>query len=529
MKINKNTSKNIIIGIIILIICGIIFSYQAQKVGFHEDEGFTIASSVNPDNGLMSAYKNNDVPENLNESPVWKTKEYVTNYMTLTPNNYLNFASIYMNQAKDNHPPFFYLLVHFSSILFSGKFSIYTAFLVNIIAFIFSCVVLEKTLKLMGKENLTIGTLIFYGLSMGTISMVIYQRMYMLLNLFVMLYFYYSLKIYKSNFNLDKRILFKLAIITILGFLTQYFFAVYAAIVFIMMIIKMKKDKKQDQIKKYFVVHIIYSAIGILIFVPSMYHLFFSSRGISNLSNGNYFEYFVKYINHLAYAFSIKTNIIVILLVFALFLIGVIYLYKKSGEDKFVVLLTILPSIIYFILMVKLTPFQELRYIMVVIPFISITLFMILDSIINIKYKNQIIIGISVILVGIGIVFSIPKFLYRNYENILEIAKTNSEKSFVYIYDNFFNHMQSVPEMMTYKKTLLIDTGRNEMDYLVKDEELQKEDSFILSIKSYMNNEEILAKIKNDTDFKNIQKLYSSEEDTSNESKVQNELYLVSK
>ena len=95
MEINKNTSKNIIIGIIILIICGIIFSYQTQKVGFHEDEGFTIASSVNPDNGLMSAYKNNDVPENLNESPVWKTKEYVTNYMTLTPNNYLNFTSIY--------------------------------------------------------------------------------------------------------------------------------------------------------------------------------------------------------------------------------------------------------------------------------------------------------------------------------------------------------------------------------------------------------------------------------------------------
>ena len=240
MEIKKDVLKNIIIGIIILSMCGIIFAYQTQKVGFHEDEGYTIASSVNPDNGLMSAYKNNDVPEDLNENPVWKTRKYVTDYVTLTPNNYLNFAAIYMNQAYDNHPPFFYLLVHFSSMLFAGKFSVYTAFVVNIIAFAASCIVLKKTLKLLGKENLTIGALIFYGLSMGTISMVIYQRMYMLLNLFVMLYFYYSVKIYKNDFALDKKTLLQLAVITILGFLTQYFFAVYAAIVFFMMIIKIQ-------------------------------------------------------------------------------------------------------------------------------------------------------------------------------------------------------------------------------------------------------------------------------------------------
>ncbi len=518
--------KNIIIGIIIAVICGIIFMYQTQKVGFHEDEGYTIASSVNPYNGLMSAYKNNDVPEN--ENPVWKTKEYVTNYVTLTPNNYLNLASIYMNQAYDNHPPFFYLLVHFSSMLFLGKFSVYTAFIVNIIAFAISCIVLKKTLKLIGKEHLTIATLIFYGLSMGTISMVIYQRMYMLLNLFVMLYFYYSLKIYKNDFVLDKKTTLQLAVVTILGFLTQYFFAVYAAIVFFMMLIKMKKSNNQDKIKKYFVIHIIYAVIGILAFVPSMYHLFFSGRGITNLSSGNYFEYFGKFINQLAYAFSINTNLIVVLITLALFFAGIIYLYKKS-EDKFITLLTIIPSIIYFILMVKLTPFQELRYIMVVIPFIVLTVFLILDCLIKTKYKNQIIIEISVILVAIGMTFSTPKFLYRNYKEILNIAKENSEKPFVYVYDNFFNHMQSIPEMMIYEKTLIIDTGKNEMDYLVKDEELQKEDSFILSIKSYMNNEEIINKIKNETDFKNIKKLYSSKEDTSNESKVQNELYLVTK
>ena len=215
MKTEKINIQNIIIILIVIAICGIIFIYQTQKVGFHEDEVYTIASSVNPQNGLMIAYDYID-SSTTTDVPEWKTKEFVTNYMTLTPNNYLNLISIYTNQAMDNHPPVFYTLVHFACMLFAGQFTKYSVFLVNIIAFIISCFVLKKTLEILKKENLVIPTLIFYGLSMGTISMVIYQRMYMLLNLFIMLYFYYSLKIYKNDFKIDKKMVYTLGIIIFL-------------------------------------------------------------------------------------------------------------------------------------------------------------------------------------------------------------------------------------------------------------------------------------------------------------------------
>ena len=523
MKIEK---KNIVFTIVILIICGIILFYQTKKVGFHEDEGYTLASSVNPTNGLMIAYDYKSENETTTK-PLWKTKEFVTNYMTLTPNNYLNFFALYRNQAMDNHPPVFYTLVHFSSILFAGQFTKYSVFLVNIVAFIISCVVLKKTLELMGKENLTIGALIFYGLSMGTISMVIYQRMYMLLNLFIMLYFYYTLKIYKNDFRFEKKDVIKLGLITVFGFLTQYFFAIYAAIIFVMMLIKMKKENKTEKIKKYFVFHVVYAAIGILAFVPCINHLLFSGRGISNLKNTGYFEHFWQYIQHLAYAFSVNSNTILIIAVLLLFIAGIIYTYRKS-KDKFIILLTVLPSIIYFIIAVQLTSFQELRYIMTVIPFVVLILFIMLDEIIKIKYKNIAIIAISIVLVTIGLICSTPKFLYSNYEKIMQIAEENKEKSFVYVYDNSFNHMQSIPEMMTYKKTLIINTCRDELEYIINDEDLKNEKSFILSIKSYLNNEEILEQIKNNTDFKNIEKLYSSKEDKVEGSTVDNTLYLVS-
>ena len=132
---NKEKLKNILVIFIVILMCGIIFFYETKKVGFHEDEGYTIASSVNPTNGLMVAY---DESGNL-EGPVWKTREFVRDYVTLSPENYLNFWALYHNQAGDNHPPLFYTLVHFSTILFSGEFTKYSVFVVNIIAFILSC------------------------------------------------------------------------------------------------------------------------------------------------------------------------------------------------------------------------------------------------------------------------------------------------------------------------------------------------------------------------------------------------------
>ena len=228
--------KKFSVILLIIIMSGFIFFYQTKKIGFHEDEGYTLCSSVNPNNGLMSAY-------DTEKDPVWRTKDYVKNFMSLTPNNILNFKALYLNQAYENPPPVFYTLVHFSSILFGGQFSKYTVFVVNIIAFILSCFVLQKILKILNKENLTFGVLILYGLSMGTISMVIFQRMYMLLTFFILLYFYLSLKLYKNDFNLDKKFKIQLGITTVLGFLTQYFFAVYAFFIFAIMIIEMIHQK----------------------------------------------------------------------------------------------------------------------------------------------------------------------------------------------------------------------------------------------------------------------------------------------
>ena len=516
---NKEKFKNILVTIIIILMCGIIFFYQTKKVGFHEDEGYSITSAVNPTNGLMEAYE-----EGIN-GPVWKTRDFVRNYVTLAPENIFNFWALYHNQAGDNHPPLFYTLVHFSTLLFSGQFTKYSVFVVNIIAFALSCFVIKKILKVLNKDNLTIPILIFYGLSMGTISMVIFQRMYMLLTFFILLYFYYSIRVYLNKFELSKELLIKLGLTTVFGFLTQYYFAIYAFLIFAIMAIEMIRRKMYKNAGKYLGFHALYAVIGILLFVPCIYHLFFTDRGLKNLANSAYFEHLIDYVKHFAYAFSINDNMILICSILLIFFAGIIYWFKKS-DKKFIVLLTIIPSTIYFFIVVKLTSFQELRYIMPVIPFVSLSLFFILDRLLQFKYKNIVITIIAIALVINGMIFSKPKFLYEEYAKCLEIAEENKDKSFVYIYDNFFNHMQSIPEMMIYEKTLIVNVNNNDMQYLLNNAELNTENSYILCIKSYMDNDSILKEITSNTDFKNVTKLF--EGDNSSE-KISNNLYLVSK
>lgn len=558
MKRHKEEKKllHIMCIIIILFMTCIITFFQTKKQGYHEDEVYTISTSVNPYDGLIypygekeartillkkyvynknilkeiknvihfclnqKEYKNEIECIQENQRPVWKTRKEINDYMTLKKENYFNFKAIYYNQAKDNHPIIFYILVHISSILFNGEFNKYVPFFVNIVAFITSCFIIKNILKKMKREDLTIATLILYGLSMGTISMVIYQRMYMLLTVFILLYFNYNLKIYLNDFNISKKDIFCLGIICLGGFLTQYYYAIFTINILVLMCIKIIKEKKYKVLKKYILIHVIYAILGIMIFVPSIYHMFFTKRGILNIKETPYIKNLINYLEHLTFIFTIKYQIILLIII-----LGNIYLMKKTNK-KFELLILSVPSIIYFILVAKLTSYQEFRYIMPIIPFLTININLILDTFLEIKYKEKIIVIIAIILVGNGFINSYPKFLYEEYKECLKIAEENKEKLFVYVDNNYFNHMQSIPEMMIYRESLIINESENEVNNLINDKKLNHENSYILEIKNYINNENILKIIKENTEFKEARCIFKGSNSKEN---IQNNIYVISK
>ena len=66
--------------------------------------------------------------------------------------------------------------------------------------------------------------------------------------------------------------------------------------------------------------------------------------------------------------------------------------------------------------------------------------------------------------------------------------------------------MQSIQEMMVYNRTLIVNVNNNdELKYIINDESLKNENSYIVSIKNYMDNDKILNKLKMKLNLKILQ------------------------
>jgi len=224
------------------------------------------------------------------DRPVWKTPNEAKDYVTVSKDEIFSYVPIYVNQGRDVHPPLFYMLVHLVSTLFLNTFTKYIIFLINLAFLIGTCIVIRKILKLYKKDYLTIPVILLYGLSMGAISTVMLLRMYSMLTFFCLLYLYINLKIINNGFEIDKKTSKQLVITTILGFLTQYYFCIFAVLVFILMFIRMIILKNKKYVCKYFLKHLKSAIIGVLIFIPSIYHIFLSYRGPANVNSGNLLE-----------------------------------------------------------------------------------------------------------------------------------------------------------------------------------------------------------------------------------------------
>lgn len=540
---NKKTIFNILFIITLIILSIIMIYFINQKEGFHEDEIFSYGSSNYKYDNVFQAAAHMDsrnraiekyiIGDNLldtikniiyysknskeygdliweimsQDKPIWKTPEDAKNYLCVTPNEILSFGSVYYNQARDVHPPLFYFLVHMVSILFLNNFSKYIIFIINLGFFIGICILLRKILKLYDKEKLSIPTIILYGMSIGAISTVIFQRMYAMLAFFCVYYLYINLKIIKNEFQIDKKLKRELVIITILGFLTQYYFCIYAAFVFICMLVKMIKDKNKENYIKYLVSHIKAAIIGIVIFPPSIYHIFFSYRGVGNSNNVNIIEKTIFYFKEVLNSYSLNNLIGYLFIIIAIIIcITLLIIKRKEIKDKFIGIVLVIPIILFVIIVSKISPNVNskytIRYITAILPVIALGIILIIDKLVTNKKSSFIItISFTMMISILGLVYNEPKYLYKGYSEYLELAKQYKDLNFVYMCDNGFTHINSLPEFMIYNKSMIINTNHDNLDFLSSEPELKKQEQFILSIKKWMNVEEVLNNVLEKTGF----------------------------
>lgn len=149
-----------------------------------------------------------------------------------------------------------------------------------------------------------------------------------------------------------------------------------------------------------------------------------------------------------------------------------------------------------------------------ILPIVAVIFWISIDDIFK-SYKKQILSIIFILIIIFSIVklsYREPLYLYSEYEKNIEIAKENYNKKFIYIGDNAYNHIQNMPEFMIYEKSLILNVNNNELKYLENNNELIGEDSFIVSMKQYMNVQEIVEEVKSLTGYDNYNTLLNGEE-----------------
>lgn len=548
----KFFKKNYKYIIVIFVISVVMTFFMTKKEGFHEDEMFSYGSSNYAYDNVYRPYgkedetnifvkekiMNGNIFQNLkyylidhrdikDETladiksefvPTWRSSDEANDYLTIQPKDVLNYGMVYYNQSRDIHPPLFYFLVHTVSIFFMGHFSKYIIFGINLVFMVLSLWTIKNIFEKLDKKYLIIPTLILYGFSMGAISTVIFQRMYSMLNFFVLIFISANIDIIKKDFDIDKKLWNKLTWIVLLGFWTQYYFCIVAGVVAVLVLIGViRKQGKQGAIM-YILKYLKMAVIGVLFYPLSINHIFFSYRGVGKAEMARGFgEKLVEYLNMIGYSFSVPVFAIAICLILFGMVVAVKSVIDKKIDKNVLGASAIIFSVIcYVCVIVKVSPELQdaniIRYIMCVLPLIIISILLLIDTVI--KNKNVLkysLVGISLVISVYGLMFSEPAFLYKGYAKYLEIAEENKEDKFVYVGDTVFNHIQSMPEFATYSESLIL--NENQLDVLENDSKLSEENEFILSIKKYKGADEILAKVIEKTGFSNYKVLLDDDGD----------------
>ncbi len=459
--------------IIILLGAFFLVFFEMKKEGFHEDEIYSITSSIS------EVWKTGLLQKNVDEVPVWKTKEEVLSKLIKNENNHSTLVDVYQNQVADVHPPFFYFCSHFFLLMFSNLV-FHAIFLLNLVFYFLVNWILILILKKMKKEKAIIPTLLFYDFSIVMLNTFTFQRMYGMLTFFGLSYFYLNLKIAMDDFAISKKTAILLFLTTLFGFLTQYFFVIYALVLFVIQMLHMFKQKKNASAFWYFLIHVGAALFGLLLFPSSISHILFGGRGVGSFLNLHYFDRLRTFFRIILENMNVSWYIIFVLL-------G----YSFYRHHDHVQQLLLIPIFVYFFLIVQIVPFLEIRYIMMIMPLLMLSFVLVLSDEIHPNFAIGVVICLSIL----GIIWHEPQFLYSSYSDAKKASETYHDYSMVLVTDNTFTYLKEVPEMIQYQKTIVINLNHDEMKYLEDDVNIKEEGSFVLRFESYLNGSDILEQL----------------------------------
>ncbi|XJS10769.1 hypothetical protein ACF3NG_00400 [Aerococcaceae bacterium WGS1372] len=388
------------------------------KQGFHIDEIYSYGLS----NGYYQPF-----PTATNE---WLAGNYYQQYLMPDAAHRFQYGSVISNQVNDVHPPLYYILFHTLSSIWPGEFSPLVGVSLNILSHLGTVLVIGVIIYLLTHNGLlALGTSLFWGLSIGGLSSMLFIRMYHLMGFLVVL-LTYLLLVYVRNYSKWQYLLLIPIYITILaGSLTHYYFYIIACFLIVMTCLIFFISKAYA--KGFAVGVIALGAVGgAWAFFPAIFtHITQSNRGVEVLTNandGNLTENLLKYLNFIQE--DLWADIPLVIFVAILLIIGTLLVYgsrRRLSKDTLLhSLILILPTGGYIVLVQDLSHYHTARYIYPIYPLIimisSLTLYYSLRTIVNKKTATVVISLCITLTLALGFKSKVVDFQYHEQGQLNE-------------------------------------------------------------------------------------------------------------
>lgn len=249
---NRQTAQKKKLYIICFVIIWVVqmvaaFYFCTVKQGFHEDEYYTYYSTART-NGFYV------------EDGQWMSRETYRDEFVVLPGQQFQYGLVRQVQSWDVHPPVYYWVFHTVASLVPGVFSKWIGLSVNLFFHGINIVLLAYLSYLISNRNKALSLIVtlFYGLTPAAISGVVFIRMYEMLTMWVLICAILHVRAVQelnsdhtampNEHNSEERrlpdcdgervgayirrlpvrgFLIPIAVVTYLGFLTQYYYFIF--------------------------------------------------------------------------------------------------------------------------------------------------------------------------------------------------------------------------------------------------------------------------------------------------------------
>ena len=218
------------------------------------------------------------------EEPVWIPAEQFRDYITADSRDNFNYLSVYFNVKDDNHPPLHFMALHTVSSVFRGKISPWMGCGINLVLILGICILLMKICRefLFADKEPGIAVCILYACGMAGIATLLLIRMYAMLTFFCMAALYLHMKKKKTGrWKYQNKLL---VLVTVCGFLTQYYFVIFMLFLAGVTVVYLWRTEKKSLL--YYIRTMGISAVlGLCIFPFSVSDVLYSERGVESVQN----------------------------------------------------------------------------------------------------------------------------------------------------------------------------------------------------------------------------------------------------